>query len=96
MSIKNTRACINGILDGSINECEFDTTKTFRLQVPKTLKGVDTAVLNPRNAWEDKEDFDKTRDKLAEMFIENFNRYNDDSNEFDYSEAGPKVAVAVS
>lgn len=37
MSIKDTRACINAILDGSINKSEFDTTKTFRLQVPKTL-----------------------------------------------------------
>jgi len=91
MSIKNTRACINGILDGSINECEFDTTKTFRLQVPKTLNGVDTAVLNPRNAWDDKASFDQTRDKLAEMFIENFKRYNDDSSEFDYSAAGPRI-----
>ncbi|PHR57066.1 MAG: phosphoenolpyruvate carboxykinase (ATP) [Arcobacter sp.] len=92
MSIKNTRACINGILDGSINECEFDVTRTFRLQVPKTLHGVETAVLNPRNAWEDKDAFDKTRDKLAEMFIENFKRYDDESSEFDYSQAGPRVA----
>jgi len=91
MSIKNTRACINAILDGSINECEFDTTKTFRLQVPKTLNGVDTNVLNPRNAWEDKEAFDSTRDKLASMFIENFHRYLSDDSEFDYSTAGPRV-----
>jgi len=91
MSIKNTRACINAILDGSINECEFDTTITFRLKVPKTLNGVDTHVLNPRNAWEDKDAFDKTRDKLAGMFIDNFNRYCDGNAEFDYSTAGPKV-----
>jgi len=25
------------------------------------------------------------------MFKENFNRYNDNGSEFDYSEAGPKV-----
>jgi len=92
MSIKNTRACINAILDGSINECEFDTTKTFRLQVPKTLNGVDTSVLNPRNAWADKDAFDATRDKLANMFIENFSRYDGDHSEFDYSAAGPKLA----
>ncbi len=91
MSIKNTRACINGILDGSINECEFDTTFTFGLQIPKTLNGVDTAVLNPRMAWKDREAYEKTRDKLAEMFIENFKRYDDESSEFDYSAAGPKI-----
>ncbi len=91
MSIKNTRACINAILDGSINECEFDTTFTFGLKIPKTLNGVDTAVLNPRLAWEDSQEYEKTRDKLAEMFIENFKRYDDESSEFDYSAAGPKI-----
>src|SRR6056300_353440 len=75
MSIKNTRACINGILDGSINESEFDETLTFRFAVPKTLNGVATEVLNPRNAWADKEAFDKQRDKLAKMFIDNFKKY---------------------
>ena len=91
MSIKNTRACINAILDGSINDSEFDTTVTFRLQVPKTLNGIDSSVLNPRHAWEDKEAFDKTRDKLAEMFIQNFDRYLSEDSEFDYSTAGPKI-----
>ena len=91
MSLKDTRACINAILDGSINSSEFDTTKTFRLQVPKTLGTIDPELLNPRNAWEDKEAFDNTRDKLAEMFAENFKRYQDADSEFDFSAAGPKV-----
>ncbi len=75
MSIKNTRACINAILDGTIQKSEFDTTKTFRLQVPTTLGNIKPEILNPRNAWEDKELFDKTRDKLAEMFISNYKKY---------------------
>ncbi|MGB3961323.1 MAG: phosphoenolpyruvate carboxykinase (ATP) [Sulfurimonas sp.] len=91
MSIKNTRACINSILDGSINECEFNTTKTFRLQVPKSLGEISPSVLNPRDAWEDKDLFDKTRDKLAAMFRENFKKDESESSEFNYSAAGPKV-----
>ncbi len=91
MSIKDTRACINAILDGSINESEFDVTKTFRLHVPKTLGDIDPKVLNPREAWEDKEAFDKTRDRLAEMFIENFKKYQTQDSEFDFSAAGPKL-----
>ncbi len=91
MSIKNTRACINAILDGSINESEFDTTFTFGLKFPKTLNGVDTEVLNPSTAWKDREEYDKTRDRLAQMFIENFKRYNHESSEFDFSAAGPQL-----
>ncbi len=91
MSIKDTRACINAILDGSITTAEFDTTRTFRLQVPKTLGDINPNVLNPRNAWEDKEAFDTQRDKLAQMFIDNFHKYQDANSAFDFSAAGPKL-----
>ena len=91
MSIKDTRACINAILDGSINSCEFDTTLTFRLKVPKALGEINPSVLNPRNAWENKDLFDTTRDRLASMFIANFKKYQTADSEFDYSEAGPKI-----
>ncbi|MBD3801209.1 MAG: phosphoenolpyruvate carboxykinase (ATP) [Campylobacterales bacterium] len=92
MSIKDTRACIDAILDGSINDCEFDTTRTFRLKVPKTLGEIDPKVLNPRNAWANKEEFDATRDRLAAMFIDNFRKYEEaGGHEFDYHEAGPKI-----
>ncbi|MDP2893791.1 MAG: phosphoenolpyruvate carboxykinase (ATP), partial [Sulfurimonas sp.] len=75
----------------SINKSEFDTTRTFRLQVPKTLGDINPDILNPRNAWSDKDAFDKTRDTLAEMFIKNFKKYQEEDSEFDYSAAGPKV-----
>ncbi|MEA3374093.1 MAG: phosphoenolpyruvate carboxykinase (ATP) [Campylobacterota bacterium] len=91
MSIKDTRACINAILDGSINESEFRTTKTFHLSVPNTLGDLDPHVLFPREAWDDKEAFDEARDKLGQMFIDNFKKYQTEENEFDYSEAGPKL-----
>ncbi len=91
MSIKDTRACIDAILDGSINESEFNTTITFRLKVPKTLGDIDPNLLNPRNAWSDKDVFDAQRDKLAAMFIENFHRYDGNGGEFDYASAGPQL-----
>ena len=90
MSIKDTRACINAILDGTIKDSEFDTTKTFRLNVPKTLGNINPAILNPRNAWEDKELFDKTRDELAEMFVNNYKKYQD-ADHTDYAPFGPII-----
>ncbi|MCK5853976.1 MAG: phosphoenolpyruvate carboxykinase (ATP) [Sulfurovaceae bacterium] len=92
MSIKDTRACINGILNGSINDAEFETLPLFDLEIPKSLDGInDNAVLNPRNMWKNKVKYDASLLQLAGMFKENFNRYNDNGSEFDYSEAGPKV-----
>ncbi len=89
MSIKNTRACIDGILDGSIENSEFETLPVFNLAIPKTLDGVDTEVLNPRNTWVDKDYYDSTKKKLAGMYIENFKKYLTLESEYDFTAAGP-------
>jgi len=91
MSIKATRACINAILDGSIKDAEFDQTRFFKLHIPKELPGVDANLLNPRNAWADRDAFDQTANKLAGMFIENFKKYITDNDDFDFTKAGPQV-----
>lgn len=91
MSIKATRACVNAILDGSIKDVEFEQTRFFKLHIPKELPGVDSHLLNPRNAWADKDAFDKTANKLAGMFINNFKKYITDNDEFDFTTAGPQV-----
>jgi phosphoenolpyruvate carboxykinase (ATP) len=91
MSIKNTRACINSILDGSIEKCEFDRLKRFNLQIPKTLNGVDTDVLNPRKTWQNQDEYDATSDKLAKMYIENFKKYLTSDSDFDFTSAGPII-----
>ncbi|MBD3792891.1 MAG: phosphoenolpyruvate carboxykinase (ATP) [Campylobacterales bacterium] len=92
MSIKDTRACINGILNGSINNATFETLPVFNLKFPKYLDGItDSKILNPINTWENKEAFDETVRGLAQKFIENFERYQDNGSEFDYSAAGPQL-----
>lgn len=91
MSIKNTRACINGILDGKINNSSFDTLPIFNLAIPTTLDGVDTEVLNPRNTWEDKDAYDAMAKKLAGMYVDNFKKYLTDESDFDFTAAGPQL-----
>jgi phosphoenolpyruvate carboxykinase (ATP) len=90
MSIKATRACINAILDGSIKNAEFEQTNWFKLSIPKALPGVDSHLLNPRNAWADKDSFDATAKKLAGMFITNFKKYVI-AGDVDFTQYGPKV-----
>jgi phosphoenolpyruvate carboxykinase (ATP) len=91
MSIKGTRACINGILNGSINDPEFVSTPFFQLNIPTTLAGVDSNLLNPRNAWEDKASYDATAKKLAGLFVKNFKKYTDNDDGFDFTQAGPQL-----
>lgn len=90
MSIKNTRKCIDAILDGSINNVEFATDERFGFQIPKTLGDVPPEVLNPRDSWADKAAYDQTADKLANMYVENFKKYISPDH-VDYSPYGPKI-----
>jgi phosphoenolpyruvate carboxykinase (ATP) len=89
MSIKDTRACITAILDGSINSSEFETMDIFNLKFPKTLNGVESKILKPVNTWDSKQAYINTVEKLAGMFVENFKKYQNAGDEFDFSKAGP-------
>ena len=85
-----TNTCVNAILDGSIEMCEFENYESFNLAIPTALKGVETKLLNPINTWEDKNAYKEARCKLAAMFVENFKRYEDVSEGKEFAKAGPK------
>lgn len=88
ISIKDTRNCINAILDGSILESEFRTDSIFKFEVPIQLPGVPSEICNPRDAWYHKEGYDIQANKLAKMFIENYEKYIE-PDMTDYSAHGP-------
>lgn len=90
MSIATTRACVNAILDGDAAMVEYVKDDAFGLDIPVSLPGVDTALLNPRNAWKDKEAYDATAKKLAGMFAKNFEKYSDEGVK-DLTQYGPRV-----
>ncbi len=90
MSLPATRACINAILDGSINESDFETLPIFNLAIPKSVKDVDSAILNPRNTWQDKNAYDEQLRHLAKLFIDNFKRY-EGYGDTNYAQAGPQL-----
>ena len=75
ISIQNTRSMITAILDNSINNVDFYREKYFGLEIPRTLKNVDSNVLDPRNSWADKDVYDVEARKLADLFKNNFLGY---------------------
>lgn len=90
MSIKATRACINAILDGSIEESTFVKIPVFDLSVPTSLAGIENEdILYPKNTWSDKDSYDASLFKLAGMFVENFKKYI--TKDTDLSGAGPQL-----
>jgi phosphoenolpyruvate carboxykinase (ATP) len=77
MPIKATRALLNAALDGSLNSAEFRKDPYFGFEVPVAVPGVDSAILDPRSTWADKDDFDRTAARLVDLFCENFVQFAD-------------------
>lgn len=75
--LKYTRAIIDAIHDGSLSKAEYEVFPVFKLRVPKAIKGVPSALLNPRNAWENKWEFDLEVNALARKFTKAFSKYVD-------------------
>lgn len=77
ISLDANRRIIDAILEGSLDRAEFAVLPIFNLHVPTQVSGVDPQILNPRNMWKDKAEYDQTARKLAEMFITNFRKFTD-------------------
>jgi len=75
MPIKATRALLNAALDGSLNNVEFRKDPNFGFDVPVAVPGVDSAILDPRSTWADKDEFDRTAQKLVQLFVDNFAQF---------------------
>ena len=94
ISIQDNRNTIDAILDGTLAKAEYETLPVLNLQVPKTLSVIESSV-NPRDAWENKEEYDKVAKKLAEMFIENFKVFTDTAEGQKLVEAGPQLPSVI-
>jgi len=90
MDIGQTRAIITAILEGKLENAEFEELPVFGLSIPKSVPGVDSKLLNPRNTWADKQAYDDTAKKLAGMFVKNFERYADNQLGKSLKAFGPK------
>ncbi len=91
ISIKDTRAIIDAILDGSIENAETKVIPIFNLEVPTALHDVDSAILDPRDTYSDTTEWDKKANELAELFIKNFAQYTDNDEGKSLVAAGPQL-----
>ncbi|GAB1251483.1 phosphoenolpyruvate carboxykinase (ATP) [Porphyromonas miyakawae] len=75
ISIKDTRAIIDAILDGSIDKAPTKTMPYFNFLVPTELPGVDSGILDPRDTYRDAKEWDEKARDLAQRFITNFHKF---------------------
>lgn len=91
ISIKDTRAIIDAILDGSIEKANTKMIPIFNFEVPVLLHDVDSAILDPRNTYAKTEHWTEKATHLAQLFVSNFEQYTDNEAGKKLLEAGPKV-----
>jgi len=91
MPIKATRAMLNAALDGSLAKGDFRLDPNFGVMVPTNIPGVESGLLDPRSTWTDGAAYDAQAKKLVDMFIENFEKFENRVTD-DVKAAAPKAA----
>ena len=91
ISIKDTRAIIDAILDGSIEKAETKTIPYFNFVVPTSLPGVNPDILDPRDTYASAEEWNKKAEDLASRFIKNFKKYEGNEHGKALVSAGPQL-----
>jgi phosphoenolpyruvate carboxykinase (ATP) len=91
IDIPPTRAIIDAILDGSLDNAEYTTIPVFDLQIPKSVKNVDPNLLDQRSLWTSSEDWLKAARELGLKFIKNFEGFTDSEEGKRLIAAGPRI-----
>jgi len=73
--LAHTRAILDSIHSGALTGAAVWCDPIFGLEVVTECPGVPSEILRPRETWADKSGYDASANKLAELFIKNFKKY---------------------
>ena len=90
ISLKDTRAIIDAIIDGSIEKAETVKIPVLNLTVPKKLDNV-SDILDPRSTYQDVAEWEKKARSLAAKYVKNFEQYTDTPEGKALVAAGPQL-----
>jgi phosphoenolpyruvate carboxykinase (ATP) len=75
MKIAYTRAMVRAVLNGALDNAEFEPDPVFGVLVPRQVPDVPPEVLRPRGTWADGAAYDAKARELAARFAENFAKF---------------------
>lgn len=87
--LKYSRAMVTAALTGSLDIVKYRHDDLFNLDIPLECPDVPPEILDPKTTWIDKDAYDLSARKLAQMFVENFKKFKDVSPEI--KNAGPQL-----
>ncbi|HSF40556.1 MAG TPA: phosphoenolpyruvate carboxykinase (ATP), partial [Thermoanaerobaculia bacterium] len=93
IKLRFTRRMVTAALSGELDGVETRTEPFFGLAVPVRIEGVPDQLLRPRETWANPADYDAKAGRLAEMFADNFEKYEDQVSEA-VKTAGPRKVKA--
>jgi phosphoenolpyruvate carboxykinase (ATP) len=91
ISIKDTRAIIDAILEGTIDSAETIKIPILNLTAPKHLPNVSDNLLDPRDTYADVAEWENKAKNLAAKYIKNFEQYCDTDAGKALIPAGPQL-----
>lgn len=89
IDLNYTRLMVSAAIKGKLENISYDTHDIFNLQYPTLCDGIPSILLNPRNTWHDKNQYDFSAKRLARLFINNFKKFEPISQEI--INAGPHL-----
>jgi phosphoenolpyruvate carboxykinase (ATP) len=77
IDLNATRQMVRAVIQGKLDGVETRIDPFFGLHVPVEVPGVPTELLDPRETWDDKDAYDERARELANLFAENFKKFED-------------------
>jgi phosphoenolpyruvate carboxykinase (ATP) len=87
IDLPHTREMVRAAIAGKLEGVETHAEPIFGLNMPESVPGVPDGILDPRETWDDKDAYDEQARKLADLFKENFEKF---EGEEEVRRAGPK------
>ena len=91
ISLKDTRAIIDAILDGSIEKAPTKHIPVMNLTVPTSLPNVSEGILDPRDSYAHVDEWTEKAKKLAAKYIKDFEQYCDNDAARALVASGPQL-----
>lgn len=91
ISLKDTRAIIDAIIDGSIENAEKAILPIMNLEIPTSLPNVSEGILDPRDTYADVTEWEEKAKDLAAKYIKNFEQYCDNEEAKKLISSGPQL-----
>lgn len=91
IDLPSTRNIINAILNKTIIDVPYSILPIFNLNIPQSVPGVPSALLDPRQAWGADHKWNTAAGELAEKFKKNFSKFTSNPETAKLVRSGPET-----